>query len=256
MREALLASLLSGGLATALGALPVLFLSRLSREAHAGLLGFAGGVMLAASFQSLIGPGLALAAGRWDGAGLAAAAVLGLAAGAGAISLLHAVVPHEHFEKGVEGGRGAAAGIRRAWLLVLAITLHNLPEGLSVGVGAAAGDESLGLGVALAIGLQNVPEGLIVAVSLFQAGYPRARALGVAALSGLVEPAGALVGHGAASLAAAVLPLGLLFAGGAMIYVVSGEVIPESHRHRPAAATAGAVAGVALLVALGAVLPG
>lgn len=256
MTDALLASLLSGGLATALGALPVLVLSRLSREAHAGLLGFAGGVMLAAAFQSLIAPGLELAAARWGGGGPALAGVMGLGAGAATIALVHALVPHEHFEKGVEGGRGGGAGIRRAWLLVLAITLHNLPEGLSVGVGVATGQEALGLEVALAIGLQNLPEGLIVAVSLFQAGYPRATALGVAVLSGLVEPAGAVLGHGAASLAGAVLPLGLLFAGGAMIYVVSGEVIPESHRHRPGAATAGAVGGVALLTALGALLQG
>lgn len=141
--------------------------------------------------------------------------------------------------------------LARTWLFVIAIALHNLPEGLAVGVGVASGDAALADGVTLSIALQNAPEGLIVAVALLAEGYSKARSVAYAALSGLVEPVGAVVGFLAASAADAALPVALAFAGGAMIYVVSGEVIPESHRGRGAkAATWGTVLGCGVALAL------
>jgi ZIP family zinc transporter len=116
------------------------------------------------------------------------------------------------------------------WLLVLAITLHNLPEGLAVGVGFGGPDIANAVGLMIGIGLQNMPEGLAVAVALTTIGYSRASAFGVALLTGLVEPVGGLIGVAAVSLAAALLPWGLAFAAGAMLFVISNEIIPETHR--------------------------
>jgi len=173
----------------------------------------------------------------------------GLMAGALVIACLDRFAPHEHFLRGREGP--ASPTLARTWLFVIAIALHNIPEGLAVGVGVASGNAAIADGLTLSIGLQNAPEGLIVAVALLAEGYSRARSLWYAALSGLVEPVGAAVGFAAASAADAALPFALAFAGGAMIYVVSGEVIPESHRGSGAkAATWGTVIGCATALAL------
>lgn len=226
---AALAATVGGFLATTAGALPALFVGRLSERAANAMLAFAAGVMLAATVFSLLLPGLELAeplfGGPKSGAGAVVAAMM---AGGLAMFGLHRMLPHEHFEKGHEGpGRSRLA---RVWLFVVAIALHNFPEGLSMGVGAASGDERIGLGVTLGIGLQNLPEGLAVAMSLAGLGYSRLQALGVAALTGLVEIAGALAGAGLLSISQALLPLALAFAGGTMLFVISDEVIPETHR--------------------------
>lgn len=224
-----LASVVAGA-GTVLGALPVFIIRGLSPRVEDSLLGFAAGVMLAASFFSLILPALEAAEAssglRTSAAGVVVAGIL---LGAVVLWLIHRHVPHEHFILGLEGPVDLV-GLRRVWLFVIAITLHNFPEGMAVGV--AFGGENLGNGLAVAagIGLQNIPEGLAVAVSLAAIGYGRGAAFLVAALTGLVEPVGGLLGVTAVTVAAGLLPWGLAFAGGAMLFIISDEIIPETHR--------------------------
>jgi ZIP family zinc transporter len=241
---------LAAGLATGFGALPMLFFRRLSKRVENALLGFAAGVMLAASFFSLIIPGIDKAAedlgGRPAGAAVVVAAIL---LGATALSLVHRYAPHEH--PGTGRHQGDPARHRRIWLFVIAITLHNLPEGLAVGVGFGAGERGEGMALALAIGLQNMPEGLAVAASLISIAYRRGTAVLIALATGLVEPVGGLFGAALVSIAEPVLPWGLGFAAGAMLFVISNEIIPETHRQgHEGLATSGLMAGLAIMLFL------
>jgi ZIP family zinc transporter len=241
---------LAAGSATAIGALPVLFGKHVSRSVNDTMLGFAAGVMLAASFFSLIVPGLEIARGIFVHQSTVALAVTaGVLLGSGFVGLLNEVVPHEHFEQGREGPEQWEA--RRVWLFVLAITLHNLPEGLAVGVGFGDGNIAVGTKLATGIGLQNVPEGLAVVLALLSIGYSRAQAFAVAALTGLVEPVTGFAGAYAVSLSRLLLPWAMTFAAGAMIYVISHEIIPETHRHGShKMATLGLMAGLATMMLL------
>lgn len=207
------------GLATGFGALPVLLTTQISDRLLDGLLGFAAGVMLAATAFSLIIPALGLG-GIWPTG-------LGLLAGAFFLALLDHLLPHAHFIKGLEG---PSSTLRRVWLLVIAITLHNFPEGLAVGVGFGAERLSDAMALMVAIGLQNMPEGLAVALPLVRERWPRGKAFLYAFGSGLAEPAAGLLGVLAVTLMRPLLPWGLAFAAGAMLYVVSDEIIPETHR--------------------------
>ena len=245
---------LTGGsvaaLATALGTLPIVFSQRLSDRAQDTLFGFGAGVMLAASAFSLIIPGSAAAraagAGAWGAGGIVGGAIL---LGALALLVLDRVLPHEHFIKGLEGRN--AQVLRRTWLFVFAIALHNLPEGLAIGVGFAGGDALRGSALATGIAIQDVPEGLVVAVALLAAGYRRSFAVGLGMASGLVEPVGAVLGAAIVSGSAALLPWGLGFAAGAMLFVISHEIIPESHRKsHEAFATGGLMVGFVLMMLL------
>jgi ZIP family zinc transporter len=242
-----LASLVAG-LVTAAGALPVLFSKTVSPPVSDAMLGFAAGVMLAASFFSLIIPGLEAAVADYGGRLVPAAVVVaGVLLGAGFVTVLNAVVPHEHFVQGREGPAGP--DVARIWLFVLAITIHNLPEGLAVGVGFGAGDVAKGATLAIGIGLQNGPEGLAVALALMSIGYGRLRAFAVAGLTGLVEPVSGLFGALAVSLSQVLLPWAMTFAAGAMIFVISHEIIPETHQrgsHR--------LATLGLMIGLGAMM--
>jgi ZIP family zinc transporter len=220
---------LLAGLATGLGALPVFVVKRVSDRVQDVMLGFAAGVMLAASFFSLILPGLDAA--RDQGAGEVGAVALvaaGILLGAACLWLIHRYSPHEHFILGPEGPH--TERLRRIWLFIIAITLHNFPEGLAVGVGFGGGNVANGTALALGIGMQNMPEGLAVALALLTLRYSKGQALLVATLTGLVEPLGGLLGAGAVTLAGFLLPWGLAFAAGAMIFVISEEIIPETHR--------------------------
>jgi ZIP family zinc transporter len=223
------ASTLAGAGATTLGALPVLFMRKLGDHSMNLLLAFAAGVMLAATMFSLLQPGFEFGVLR-TGNTLTAALGVVIAMGAGGTTLwlAHRHAPHEHFCKGCEGDPSGRLG--RIWLFVIAILIHNFPEGLAVGVGAASGDLGTGLGVTLGIGLQNVPEGLAVAGGMLAVGYTRGAAFLVALVSGLVEPIGGLLGAGTVALSSALLPWALGFAAGAMLFVISSEVIPETHR--------------------------
>ncbi|MBL8727797.1 MAG: ZIP family metal transporter [Planctomycetes bacterium] len=240
---AFVASLLAGGVGTGIGAVPVLFVRRIAPRAESALAGFSAGVMLAAAFVSLLLPALGMVQRDDDGAFASWPVLLGVALGALAIDLLHRTSPHEHFQKGHEGLTNRR--MARVWLFAIALALHNVPEGLAVGVGVASGDAQVSLPVTLGIAVQNVPEGLIVAVAFLAAGYSKTQALLVTLATGLVEPVGALVGYGFVQVVTSAMPSALAFAAGAMLYVVSHEIIPESHREgRSAVATFGVVLGV------------
>src|SRR5688572_29817410 len=193
------------------------------------MLSAAAGVMLAATFFSLLAPALAQSDEITANATLGVALVgLGVLAGAGGLYAIHRLVPHEHFVLGKEGPD--TARFARIWQFVIAITLHNFPEGMAVGVGFADGNISNGTALAVGIGLQNVPEGFAVALSLIANGYSQARAFWVATLTGLVEPVGGAMAAAAVSLAARLMPVSRGVAAGAMLFVISDEIIPETHR--------------------------
>jgi len=221
---------LAAGMATGVGAVPALFMRSIPGRVQDGLLGFAAGVMLAASFFSLILPALDVAQAHGSTEVMAVSIVIGgILLGVAAIWFINENLPHEHFIMGPDG-KAASASLRRIWLFVIAITLHNFPEGLAVGVGFGGHDIANGTSLAIGIGLQNAPEGLAVAVALLGQGYSRLRSFWVALLTGLVEPVGGLIGVGAVTLSQPLLPWGLAFAAGAMIFVISHEIIPETHR--------------------------
>ena len=218
---------LCASIGTTVGSLGVLFISGLSRKLEDGLLSVAAGIMLAATFFSLLLPGLEYAGmqhGELLSVGIVSSGVL---FGAVTLFAIHQNVPHEHFQLGREGAE--AIQLSRIWLFVIAITLHNFPEGMAVGVGFAGGELSNGLPLALGIGLQNIPEGLAVSVALLSVGYGKKQSALVGALSGLVEPIGGLLGAVAVSSAAALMPWALAFSAGAMLFIISGEIIPETH---------------------------
>ncbi len=240
---------LVAGLSTGLGALPILFKANWNQASQRLMLAAAGGMMLGATFFSLLQP--ALAHVRQQG-GTPLRAALTVSAGLllGAVGLwgLHAAIPHDHFSKGREGSKAWSLG--RNGMLVLAIALHNLPEGLSVGV--AYGDTTLSTGYAVTLGIaaQNVPEGLAVAAALIADGSSRSRAFLISLLTGLVEPLGGLIGAAVVSLSLLVLPYALAFAAGAMLFVVSGEVLPETHvEGAERAATFAVIAGFVVMLA-------
>jgi zinc transporter, ZIP family len=247
-----LAALLGGSAAaaaTAVGTLPALFARRIERRTQDALLGFGAGVMLAATAFSLVLPGIEAAqsqgTGAW-GAGLLVG--LSLLVGAGLVMAMDRAIPHEHFIKGPEGR--ATARLRRTWLFVFAIALHNLPEGLAIGV-AYATDIGQGHALATGIALQDIPEGLVVAVALIAAGMARTPAVLIGMGSGLVEPLGAVAGASAVLALPLLLPIGLGIAGGAMLFVVSHEIIPESHRQgHEKFATTGLMVGFVLMMLL------
>ncbi|WP_417252646.1 ZIP family metal transporter [Castellaniella sp.] len=236
--------------ATALGALLALALHRVGDRAQDGMLGFAAGMMLAAASFSLILPGLAAAQNLLASAsGAAAIVVLGLGLGVLLMLGLDYFTPHRHETTGTHGP--ATDRISGVWLFVLAIILHNLPEGMAIGVGFAQGDLSVGLPLTSAIAIQDIPEGLAVALALRAIGLRPGIAVAVAVASGLMEPLGALMGVGIASGLPIAYPISLGIAAGAMIFVVSHEVIPETHRNgHETVATVGLMAGFAVMLFL------
>ncbi|MEG0317543.1 MAG: ZIP family metal transporter [Comamonas sp.] len=248
---------LAGGsaaaLATALGTVPVMFSQRMSERTQDTLFGFGAGVMLAACAFSLILPGLEAvrSQGMFGGSGWAAGGVIGCAILLGALTLMvmDKMLPHEHFIKGREGmDVDAARKLQRTWLFVFAIALHNLPEGLAIGVGYASGSAA-GNALATGIAIQDVPEGLVVAVALLAAGYSRKLSVLLGMLSGLIEPVGAVLGAAIVSTSLSILPWGLGFAAGAMLFVISHEIIPESHRKgHETYATGGLMLGFVLMM--------
>ncbi|MBP7647671.1 MAG: ZIP family metal transporter [Comamonas sp.] len=248
---------LAGGsaaaLATALGTVPVMFSQRMSERTQDTLFGFGAGVMLAACAFSLILPGLEAvrSQGMFGGSGWAAGGVIGCAILLGALTLMvmDKMLPHEHFIKGREGmDVDAARKLQRTWLFVFAIALHNLPEGLAIGVGYASGSAA-GNALATGIAIQDVPEGLVVAVALLAAGYSRKLSVLLGMFSGLIEPVGAVLGAAIVSTSLSILPWGLGFAAGAMLFVISHEIIPESHRKgHETYATGGLMLGFVLMM--------
>ncbi len=242
----LIASFLAG-LATGVGALPALFFKSVPDRLMSTLLGGAAGVMLAATSFSLIVPGIEHGNLLWPGYGVFIV-VFGMLLGAICLDIVDRLLPHEHF---ILGHEGPSSRMKRIWLFIIAITIHNFPEGLAVGVGFGSGDIASGTSLAIGIGLQNMPEGLAVALPLLGLGYSRLKAIGIATLTGLVEPVGGLLGVASVSIFHPVLPLGLAFAAGAMLFVISDEIIPETHaKGKSRLATFGIIVGFVIMMAL------
>lgn len=244
-----LASLLAG-LATGIGAVLVFFIKKINERLEDLLLGTAAGVMLAASFFSLILP--ALEAGNeiyHSEITSVLVTTFSFLAGAAIIWLINEYLPHEHFVMGHEGGD--ALKLKKIWLFIIAITIHNFPEGMAVGVAFGGKDLTSGIPTAIGIGLQNIPEGLAVALALVGQKYKRNKAFLIALITGLIEPIGGILGISAVSFFLPLLPIGLAFAAGAMIFIISHEIVPETHRrghHNPA--TVGLLLGFAVMMIL------
>jgi ZIP family zinc transporter len=240
----------SGFAATALGALMAVVLRDISSRTQDIMLGFAAGMMLAASSFSLILPGIEAAQVICGNQLLAAfVVVVGLGLGVALMIGLDRFVPHEHELSGRRGPQ--AERINRVWLFVLAITLHNLPEGMAIGVSFADGDFKVGLPLTTAIAIQDIPEGLAIAMALRVTGISTLRAALIAVGSGLMEPLGSVIGLGMSSGVAVAYPISLGLAAGAMIFVVSHEVIPETHRNgHETPATLGLMMGFAVMMFL------
>lgn len=236
---------------TSLGALPAVLVKRISEKTQDILMGFSAGVMLAATCFSLITPALELVLASsvrkiFSGGAIAISVLLGGAF----LHLCNQLIPHEHFIKGREGGP-SSVHLKRIWLFVLAITLHNFPEGLAVGSGVGSMDLTVARPILVGIALQDIPEGFVVAMALVGVQYSRWRGLFVAMITGVVEAAAALLGFLAISQTQGILPYTLAFSGGAMLYVISDEIIPESHRKEFAKeATAGLMIGFVLMMFL------
>jgi len=258
--QALIATLFTWAV-TAAGAALVFFSKRMNQKFLDASLGMAGGVMIAASFWSLLAPAIDMAEAsplygptwKWI------PPLVGFLMGAVFLRVIDRILPHLH--PGLAKAEGPQTSWRRSTLLVLAITLHNIPEGLAVGVafGAAAGlsgaerTAQIGAAVALAIGigLQNFPEGMAVAFPLRREGLSRWRAFHYGQLSAVVEPIAGVLGAALVIAVSAILPYALAFAAGAMMFVVVEELIPESQRHGNVdLATLGAIAGFAIMMTL------
>lgn len=231
-------------LLTALGTIPVLFFRSAPRRLMDALMGFAAGVMVAASCWSLLVPAI-------DRGGVMTATI-GLLAGAAFLYAADQALPHLHGEFPDEA---TAEGPRVAWqrsaLLMLAMTLHNFPEGMAVGVSFGSGDLGSAMALAIGIGLQNVPEGLAIALPLRYGGMSRRRAFFWGQLSAAVEPLAGVIGAALVVTSAAFLPYGMAAAAGAMLYVVVEELLPETVRSgTPDVATLGFIGGFAVMMAL------
>ncbi|MBA1200733.1 ZIP family metal transporter [Pseudomonas capeferrum] len=236
--------------ATALGAVLAIILRDVSTRSQDVMLGFAAGMMLAASSFSLILPGLDAAREiTGSGPGAAFTVVLGMTLGVLLMLGLDHFTPHEHESTGPRGPE--TERISRVWLFVLAITLHNLPEGMAIGVSFTNGDMSIGLPLTSAIAIQDIPEGLAVALALRATGLSNFKAALVAIGSGLMEPLGAVMGLGISTGFALAYPISMGVAAGAMLFVVSHEVIPETHRNgHQTSATVGLMGGFAVMMFL------
>ncbi len=250
---ALYATLFTWGL-TAVGAAMVFFVKELNRAVLDGLLGFTGGVMVAASFWSLLAPGIEMSPG--EGFVKVMPAAIGFGLGALFIFGLDKVLPHIHIN--FKESEGIKTPWHRTTLLVLAITLHNIPEGLAVGVlfgGVAAGLPEASIAgavvLALGIGIQNLPEGIAVSMPLRRQGVSRLKSFWYGQLSAVVEPIAAVVGAVAVTFFTPILPYALAFAAGAMIFVVVEEVIPETQQDKYTdIATLGFIGGFIVMMSL------
>lgn len=239
---------------TIAGAIPGFFLKALPQKIEDSLLGLAAGMMLAASSFSLIIPGLKAGDAITGNALLGALTVVfGMALGVMLMLGMDEFTPHEHAHTGTYGPE--ARRLSRIWLFVLAIALHNLPEGMAIGVSFAQGDLQVGIPLTSAIAMQDVPEGLAVVMALRSVGYSSLKSVVIASITGLLEPLGSVIGLTLSSGLAIAYPVGLGLAAGAMIFVVSNEVIPETHRNgNQRFATIGLVVGFALMMTLDTVL--
>ena len=225
MEMVLLTALGVGG-ATIIGALIGFAFKRVSHRFTDIILSFAAGVMLAAAVLGLVLPSL-----EYGGKYGLLITVAGIFAGALCLNVMDKLVPHLHKFVGVEDESHNNANLSKVLLFVAAIAIHNLPEGIAAGVGFGSGNTAQALMIAGGIALQNIPEGMVVISPMLAAGVSPRKTLVCAMATGLVEVIGTLIGYFAVSIASAVLPFALAFAGGTMLYVISDEMIPETHAH-------------------------
>jgi ZIP family zinc transporter len=241
---------------TAAGAATVFLTKNVSRSLLNAMLGFAAGVMIAASFWSLLAPAIEMS----EGTGVPGwiPAVVGFLLGGAFLWTVDHILPHLHLGLAIEEAEGIKTTWQRSVLLVTAITLHNFPEGLAVGVafgavaaGLPAATLTGAIALAIGIGIQNFPEGLAVAMPLRREGFSRSKSFMYGQASGLVEPIAGVLGAAAVLLMQPILPYALSFAAGAMIYVVVEELIPESQQgHETHMSTIGAMIGFAVMMLL------
>ncbi len=225
MTLVLLTALGVGG-ATVIGAAIGFIFKKASHKFSDIVLSFAAGVMMAAAVLGLILPSL-----EYGGKYGLLMTVAGIFAGAVCLNLLDKLVPHLHKLAGVEDEPHHNGNVGKVLLFVTAIAIHNLPEGIAAGVGFGSGDSAQALIIAGGIALQNIPEGMVIIGPMLAAGIKPARTFALAMLTGLVEVVGTLLGFFAVSISTAILPFALAFAGGTMLYVISDEMIPETHAH-------------------------
>lgn len=226
--EIVLLTALGVGGATVVGALLGFAFKTVSHRFSDIVLAFAAGVMLAAAVLGLILPSL-----EYGGSGGLPVTVIGIFCGAFGLNLMDRAVPHLHHLAGVdqEDHPARTEQLDKVLLFVMAIAIHNLPEGVAAGVGFGTGNTGEALTIAGGIALQNIPEGMVIIAPMLAAGMSRGRTFAVALATGMIEVVGTLLGYFAVSLSAAVLPFALAFAGGTMLYVISDEMIPETHAH-------------------------
>lgn len=246
-RETIIAiGLVFPGLMTALGAVPVFFTKNVSQKLLDVMLGFAAGIMLSATCFSLVMPSIEYGGGDFKAVMITSA---GIILGAFIIDMIDKFSPHEHLiDKRREG---VSSSLSQIWLFIIAITIHNFPEGMATGVGFGTENIGDGLALALGIGIQNMPEGLAVALSLVREKYSVRYAFIVAAITGLVEPVGAVLGFGLVNIFRPVLPVVLASAAGAMLFVICDEIIPETHsKGYEREATYGIIFGFVIMMVL------
>ena len=214
------------GGATVIGALLGFVFKKISHRFSDIVLSFAAGIMLAAAVLGLILPSL-----EYGGKYAILVTIAGIFAGAVGLNLIDRLVPHLHKLMGPDIESHNNADLNKILLFVLAIGIHNLPEGIAAGVGFGAGDNSQALMIAGGIALQNIPEGMVIIAPMLAAGVSKRKTLLIAMATGVVEVVGTFIGFFAVNIATVVLPFALAFAGGTMLYVISDEMIPETHSH-------------------------
>ena len=251
--ELVLLTALGVGGATVIGALIGFAFKNISHRFSDIILSFAAGVMLAATVLGLIIP--SVEHGMDYGIGIALLiTIVGIFVGALCLNLVDKLVPHLHALAGVESEKHHNEGLSKVLLFVMAIAIHNLPEGIAAGVGFGSGDPADVAGamvIAGGIALQNIPEGMVIIAPMLAAGVSKKRTLLIASITGLVEVVGTLIGYFAVSIAEIILPFALAFAGGTMLYVISDEMIPETHAHgAQRGATYALLAGFALMLCM------
>lgn len=224
--ELVLLTALGVGGATIIGSVFGFIFKKISHKFSDIVLSFAAGVMLAAAILGLILPSL-----DYGGSFGIAITVIGIFSGAVCLNLIDKLVPHIHKLIGTGHEEHSGAKLNKVLLFVTAIAIHNLPEGIAAGVGFGSGNTSQALMIAGGIALQNIPEGMVIIGPMLSAGVPPRKTFILAMITGLVEVIGTLIGYFAVSIASAILPFALAFAGGTMLYVISDEMIPETHAH-------------------------
>ena len=231
------------GSATLIGALIGFLFKKLSHKFSDIILSFAAGVMLAAAILGLIIPSL-----EEGGKFALLTTVAGIFTGAVCISVIDKFVPHLHRLAGKDIEPHKNKGLDKVLLFVTAIAIHNFPEGIAAGVGFGTGDNSQALVIAGGIALQNIPEGMVIIAPMLSAGFSKNRTLIVAAITGLIEVLGTFMGYFAVSVMSTILPFALAFAGGTMLYVISDEMIPETHHNNSPFVTYSLLAGFCLML--------